>query len=156
MKHLFRTTAIVGLLAGSVTAVQADITAVRYLNQETNPDVVSIQRGWVEDFVAQNPDLDVILEGAPASVINQRIATYVQAVLMAKVGLSIVADLQRRGIGVLITDHNVHETLAITDRAYLLSEGEIYKEGTPQELAEDAEVRRRYLGEKFTLERYQT
>jgi lipopolysaccharide export system ATP-binding protein len=67
---------------------------------------------------------------------------------------SIVAGLKRRGIGVLITDHNVHETLAITDRAYLLYEGAILKQGTAQSLATDPEVRRRYLGENFTLERY--
>jgi len=66
----------------------------------------------------------------------------------------IVADLQKRDIGVLITDHNVHETLAITDRAYLLYEGQILKQGTAEELAADPEVRKRYLGEKFTLERY--
>lgn len=66
----------------------------------------------------------------------------------------IVAGLQDRGIGVLITDHNVHETLAITDRAYLLYEGEILKHGTAEELAADPEVRKRYLGEKFSLERY--
>jgi len=67
---------------------------------------------------------------------------------------TIVAGLKTRGIGVLITDHNVHETLAITDRAYLLYEGKILKQGTAEMLAEDPEVRRRYLGEKFTLERY--
>jgi lipopolysaccharide export system ATP-binding protein len=67
----------------------------------------------------------------------------------------IVADLQERGIGVLITDHNVHETLAITDRAYLLYEGQILKQGTAEELAADPEVRKRYLGEKFSLERYE-
>lgn len=66
----------------------------------------------------------------------------------------IVADLQERDIGVLITDHNVHETLAITDRAYLLYEGEILKQGTAEELAADAEVRKRYLGEQFSLDRY--
>jgi len=66
----------------------------------------------------------------------------------------IVADLQERDIGVLITDHNVHETLAITDRAYLLYEGRILKQGTAEELAADPEVRKRYLGEKFSLERY--
>ena len=66
----------------------------------------------------------------------------------------IVAGLRDRGIGVLITDHNVHETLAITDRAYLMYEGKIFQEGTAEALAEDPEVRRRYLGEKFTLERY--
>ena len=68
--------------------------------------------------------------------------------------MHIVAGLRDRGIGVLITDHNVHETLAITDHAYLMYEGEIFKEGTAEALAEDPEVRRRYLGEKFTLERY--
>ena len=67
---------------------------------------------------------------------------------------TIVARLKDRGIGVLITDHNVHETLAITDRAYLLYEGHILKQGTAEILASDEEVRKRYLGEKFTLERY--
>ena len=66
----------------------------------------------------------------------------------------VVAGLKSRGIGVLITDHNVHETLAITDRAYLLYEGKVLTEGTAEALADDPEVRRRYLGEKFTLERY--
>jgi lipopolysaccharide export system ATP-binding protein len=67
---------------------------------------------------------------------------------------SIVKGLRAKGIGVLITDHNVHETLAITDRAYLLYEGKILKQGSAEMLASDPEVRRRYLGEKFTLERY--
>ena len=67
---------------------------------------------------------------------------------------TIVAHLKERGIGVLITDHNVHETLAITDRAYLLFEGKILKQGTAEELAADPVVRKQYLGEKFTLERY--
>jgi len=67
---------------------------------------------------------------------------------------SIVASLRRQNIGVLITDHNVHETLAITDRAYLLFDGRIHQQGTAEQLASDPEVRARYLGEKFTLERY--
>ena len=66
----------------------------------------------------------------------------------------IVAELRDREIGVLVTDHNVHETLAITDRAYLLFDGQILKQGTAETLAEDPEVRSRYLGQKFTLERY--
>lgn len=68
--------------------------------------------------------------------------------------MRIVAGLREQGIGVLITDHNVHETLAITDRAYLLYDGQIFTEGTAEELAADEEVRRRYLGESFTLDRY--
>lgn len=65
----------------------------------------------------------------------------------------IVRSLIKRGIGVLITDHNVHETLAITDRAYLLYEGRILKSGSSEELAHDPEARKLYLGESFTLAR---
>ena len=64
---------------------------------------------------------------------------------------SIVYSLKNRNIGVLITDHNVRETLSITDRSYLLFEGEILKSGTSDELANDPEARRLYLGEKFSL-----
>lgn len=63
----------------------------------------------------------------------------------------IVAALKDRNIGILITDHNVHETLSITDRAYLLYEGDILKSGNAQELAEDELVRKVYLGENFEL-----
>jgi len=66
---------------------------------------------------------------------------------------NIVHALKERGIGVLITDHNVHETLSITDRAYLLFEGKILKEGTSAFLADDPEARKLYLGEKFKLDR---
>jgi lipopolysaccharide export system ATP-binding protein len=63
----------------------------------------------------------------------------------------IVMRLKEKGIGVLITDHNVRETLQITDRAYIINEGRIFRHGTPSELASDAEVRRVYLGEGFRL-----
>lgn len=66
----------------------------------------------------------------------------------------IVADLSGRNIGVLITDHNVHETLSITDKAYLMFDGRIFMQGTPAEIAADPEARKVYLGEKFNLERY--
>ena len=66
---------------------------------------------------------------------------------------SIVAHLKDRNIGVLITDHNVHETLSITDRAYLLFEGRILKAGTAEELASDEQVRKVYLGQNFELRR---
>jgi lipopolysaccharide export system ATP-binding protein len=64
---------------------------------------------------------------------------------------SIVADLKKRNIGILITDHNVQETLSITDRAYLLFEGSILKSGTAEELAADEQVRKVYLGRNFEL-----
>jgi lipopolysaccharide export system ATP-binding protein len=64
----------------------------------------------------------------------------------------IVSHLSERGIGVLITDHNVRETLRITDRAYIVNEGTIFRSGTPESLAEDEEVRRVYLGSDFRLD----
>jgi lipopolysaccharide export system ATP-binding protein len=63
----------------------------------------------------------------------------------------IIAHLRDRGIGILITDHNVREALEITDRAYIISEGRLFRSGTPQELTDDPEVRRVYLGEKFRM-----
>jgi lipopolysaccharide export system ATP-binding protein len=63
----------------------------------------------------------------------------------------IILYLKEQGIGILITDHNVRETLGITDRAYIMAEGKILKSGMPAELVEDAEVRRLYLGERFSL-----
>ena len=65
----------------------------------------------------------------------------------------IIAKLKYKNIGVIITDHNVGETLAIIDRAYLLYEGSILQSGTPEALAEDDEVRTKYLGSNFVLKR---
>ena len=65
----------------------------------------------------------------------------------------IVAHLKDKNIGILITDHNVHETLSITDRAYLLFEGKILKSGTSEQLADDEQVRKVYLGKNFELRR---
>ena len=63
----------------------------------------------------------------------------------------IIAELRAGGIGILITDHNVRETLSVTDRAYIINEGRIFAAGTPERLAGDPEVRRLYLGESFSL-----
>jgi len=63
----------------------------------------------------------------------------------------IIFELKANGIGVLITDHNVSETLSVTDRAYILIDGKIFRQGTPGELGRDPEVKRLYLGEKFSL-----
>ncbi|MHC1737986.1 MAG: LPS export ABC transporter ATP-binding protein [Ignavibacteriaceae bacterium] len=68
--------------------------------------------------------------------------------------MKIVSNLKHRGIGVLITDHNVHETLSIVDNAYILINGIIFRSGSGDFLAEDEEVRKLYLGEKFKLDRY--
>ncbi|HZR56238.1 MAG TPA: LPS export ABC transporter ATP-binding protein [Terriglobales bacterium] len=63
----------------------------------------------------------------------------------------IISSLKVSGIGVLITDHNVRETLSVTDRAYIINEGRIFRHGTPEQLGGDTEVRRVYLGERFSL-----
>jgi lipopolysaccharide export system ATP-binding protein len=63
----------------------------------------------------------------------------------------IIAELKRSGIGVLVTDHNVRETLAVTDRAYIIHNGSIFRAGTPEALGQDPEVKRIYLGEGFQL-----
>jgi lipopolysaccharide export system ATP-binding protein len=68
--------------------------------------------------------------------------------------MKIVAKLKEKGIGVLITDHNVHETLSIVDRGYILIEGKIFRKGSSNELADDEMVRKLYLGETFKLDRY--
>ena len=68
--------------------------------------------------------------------------------------MHIVRTLKEKGIGVLITDHNVHETLSITDRAYILIDGKMFVSGTAQQIADNEDVRRRYLGETFSLQRY--
>jgi lipopolysaccharide export system ATP-binding protein len=63
----------------------------------------------------------------------------------------IIFDLKNSGIGVLVTDHNVRETLAVTDRAYIINNGKIFRSGTPDALGADPEVLRVYLGENFNM-----
>ena len=64
----------------------------------------------------------------------------------------IIFDLKRSGIGILVTDHNVRETLAVTERAYIINNGKIFRAGSPEALGRDPEVKRVYLGEGFQLE----
>lgn len=64
----------------------------------------------------------------------------------------IISSLKRSGIGILVTDHNVRETLAVTDRAYIINNGRIFRSGTPQALGRDPEVKRVYLGENFRID----
>jgi len=64
----------------------------------------------------------------------------------------IINHLKSKQIGILITDHNVRETLKVTDRAYIINEGKIFRTGTPKELASDEDVKKLYLGESFRLE----
>jgi lipopolysaccharide export system ATP-binding protein len=68
--------------------------------------------------------------------------------------MKIILNLKKKGIGILITDHNVHETLSIVDRAYILIDGKIFRSGNSEDLANDEMVRKFYLGESFSMERY--
>jgi multiple sugar transport system substrate-binding protein len=79
LKPLFCVATMASMVAMSTIATAQGINVVRYLSQETNPDVVRIQKDWVKGFIEANPGTDVVLESAPSGVINQRIATYVQA-----------------------------------------------------------------------------
>lgn len=63
----------------------------------------------------------------------------------------IIFELRHSGIGILVTDHNVRETLIVTDRAYIINSGKIFRSGSPDELSQDPEVRRVYLGENFSF-----
>ena len=89
-------------------------------------------------------DTDVILLDEPFAGIDPIAVEDIQ---------TIVAKLKNKNIGILITDHNVTETLSICDRAYLLIEGKIFKHGTAEELAADDQVKRLYLGRNFELKR---
>lgn len=91
--------------------------------------------------LVQNPKF--VLLDEPFAGIDPKAVEDIQAIVM---------QLKAKGIGILITDHNVRETLSITDRSYILSDGQILVSGTPQELAENAEARRIYLGERFRLD----
>ena len=64
----------------------------------------------------------------------------------------IILDLSKKGIGVLLTDHSVRETLTVTNRSYIIHEGRILKEGTPQEIVNDSDAKRTYLGDRFTMD----
>jgi lipopolysaccharide export system ATP-binding protein len=100
------------------------------------------RRTEIARALATNPDF--ILLDEPFAGIDPIAVEDIQA---------IVAKLKYKNIGILITDHNVNETLSICDRAYLLIEGKIYKHGTAEELAGDDEVKRLYLGRNFELKR---
>ncbi len=101
------------------------------------------RRTEIARSMALEPDFFLLDE--PFAGVDPITVEYIQGIICQ------LADLN---IGVLITDHNVHETLAITNRAYLLFDGKIMKSGTAEQLASDPKVRQHYLGEKFALDRY--
>jgi lipopolysaccharide export system ATP-binding protein len=90
------------------------------------------------------------LASNPSFILLDEPLAGIDPIAVAEIRL-LVSHLKDRGIGVLITDHNVRETLEVIDRAYILHDGKVLMEGTPREIVDDVEVRRVYLGEKFSL-----
>jgi len=90
------------------------------------------------------------LASNPSFILLDEPLAGIDPIAVAEIRL-LVSHLKDRGLGVLITDHNVRETLEIIDRAYIMHDGTVLMEGTPREIVDDAEVRRVYLGEKFSL-----
>lgn len=120
---------------------------VAHLRKSRGYQLSGGERRRVEIARALAADPDFMLLDEPFAGIDPIAVQDIQA---------IVADLKRRGLGVLITDHNVHETLSITDRAYILHEGRIAVSGTADEIVADEGARRIYLGEGFQLARSAT
>ncbi|MBW6497534.1 MAG: LPS export ABC transporter ATP-binding protein [Bacteroidales bacterium] len=149
-------------------SVEDNIKAVLEFTKMSKADQKDRLEGLLEEFGLQNirKSLGITLSGGERrrTEIARSLAVDPKFILLDEpfAGVDpiavediqeIVVKLKEKNIGVLITDHNVHETLSITDRAYLLFEGSILKAGTSEELAMDEEVRKVYLGENFQLRR---
>jgi lipopolysaccharide export system ATP-binding protein len=149
-------------------SVEDNIMAVLEYTKLTKSEQKERKEKLLEEFGLQNvrKSLGVMLSGGERrrTEIARALATDPKFILLDEpfAGIdpiavediqNIVSNLKKRNIGVLITDHNVHETLSITDRAYLLYEGSILKSGSAEELANDEHVRRVYLGQTFELRR---
>ncbi len=147
-------------------SVEDNIKSVLEMNKFTKQEQKDITERLLEEFSLQHirKNLGIQLSGgerrrteiARALAINPKFILLdepfagVDPIAVEDIQ-QIVAKLREKNIGILITDHNVHETLSITDRAYLLYDGRILKSGSAEDLANDPEVRKKYLGEKFEL-----
>ena len=120
-----------------------DELSISHLRKSKGGTLSGGERRRVEISRALAMDPDFILLDEPFAGVDPIAVEDIQ---------SIVRSLKEKNIGVLITDHNVRETLSITDRSYLLFEGQVLKTGTSESLANDKEARRLYLGEKFRLD----
>jgi len=120
-----------------------DELSISHLRKSKGSTLSGGERRRVEISRALAMDPDFILLDEPFAGVDPIAVEDIQ---------SIVRSLKEKNIGVLITDHNVRETLSITDRSYLLFEGQVLKTGTSESLANDEEARRLYLGEKFRLD----
>jgi lipopolysaccharide export system ATP-binding protein len=146
--------------------VQDNLLAVLELNGAEADSAAERARGLIEEFglqdVARTPgfalsggerrrlEIARSLALAPRYMMLDEPFAGIDPIAVGELQRAVIG-LKTRGLGVLITDHNVRETLQIVDRAYIISQGRIFRHGTPSELADDIEVRRVYLGENFRL-----
>ena len=148
--------------------VEENLMAVLELSGMSKADQKEKMESWLEEFSLNHvrKNQGIVLSGGERrrTEIARALAVDPQFLLLDEpfAGVdpiaveeiqTIVARLKNKNIGILITDHNVNETLSITDRAYLMFEGKLLKAGTAEELAEDEQVRRVYLGKHFELKR---
>ena len=146
--------------------VEENLVAILELRGLSRAEIRTVSRSLMEEFgilhLARSPayqlsggerrraEIARALVTSPAFMLLDEPFAGIDPIAVGEIQ-RLIGVLRERGIGVLITDHNVRETLQITDRAYIISKGKIFRHGTPSEMAGDGEVRKVYLGESFRL-----
>ncbi len=142
---------ILAVLEPQKISYKAKIKQVRSLMDEFNIAHIREAKGFtLSGGERRRVEISRALATSPAFILLDEPFAGIDPIAVSDIQ-SIVQKLKTKGIGVLITDHNVRETLSITDRAYIINEGKIIAAGDPDTVADDPKVRQTYLGEKFTL-----
>ncbi len=142
---------ILAVLEPQKISYKAKIKRVRSLLDEFNIGHIRNAKGFsLSGGERRRVEISRALATSPSFILLDEPFAGIDPIAVSDIQ-SIVQRLKTKGIGVLITDHNVRETLSITDRAYIISEGKIIAAGDPDTIANDPKVRRTYLGEAFTL-----
>ena len=142
---------ILAVLEPQKIPLKTKIKRVRSLLSEFNIEHIREAKGFsLSGGERRRVEISRALATSPSFVLLDEPFAGIDPIAVSDIQ-SIVQKLKTRGIGVLITDHNVRETLSITDRAYIISEGKIIAAGNPDKVANDPKVRKTYLGEQFTF-----